>query len=49
MKTLIIFLVLYLVNFSANKLEDPKLFTADTHHSKLTIEQKRIFQKVEAT
>lgn len=46
MKTLIIFLVLYLVNFSANKLEDPKLFTADTHHSKLTIEQKEYFKKL---
>lgn len=40
MKTILIILVLYLNNFSANKLEDSKLFTADTHHSKLTITQK---------
>ncbi len=40
MKTILIILVLYSNNFSANKLEDSKLFTADTHHSKLTIAQK---------
>lgn len=40
MKSIIIFLVLYLVNISANKIEGRKLFTADTHHSKLSINQK---------
>lgn len=33
-------MVLNLVIFSANKLEDLELFTADTHHSKLTVQQK---------
>ena len=46
MKTLLIFLVLNLVNLSANKLEDSKLFIADTHHSKLTIAQKEYFKKL---
>ena len=46
MKTLLIFLVLNLVNFSVNKLEDLELFTADTHHSKLTVTQKEYYKKV---
>jgi len=46
MITLLIFLVLNLVIFSANKSEDSKLFIADTHHSKLTIEQKEYFKKL---
>lgn len=44
MKTLLIVLVLNLVIFSANKLEESKLFTADTHHSKLTQQQKEYFK-----
>ena len=35
-----------MVIFSANKSEDSKLFIADTHHSKLTIEQKEYFKKL---
>jgi len=46
MKTIILFLVLNLVNHSANNIEDSKLFTADTHHSKLTTEQKEYFKKL---
>ncbi len=46
MKMIILFLVLNLVNHSANNLEDSKLFTADTRHSKLTTEQKEYFKKL---
>ncbi len=46
MKTIITFLVLNLVIFSANKLEDSKLFTADTHHSKLTVQQKEFIKRL---
>lgn len=45
-KLIINLLVLNLVTYSANKLEDQKLFTADTHHSKLTIEQKEYLKKL---